>query len=105
MGRIPVALGNNLKSDKDLTLVCRQYQESGTPNKPWTHGKWVSIYHDIANAIMEAPDSADYLNPSLIVKQYLNKDHEGVIVTSSKKGLKWLEALINAKVTNLRVTS
>ena len=54
---------------------------------------------------MEAPDAAKYANPSLIVKQFLNKDSEGVIVTSSKEGLQWLEKLINSKIPTVRTAT
>ena len=50
---------------------------------------------------MEAPDSSKYINPSLIINQYFNKNSEGVIVTSSKDGLLWLEALIKSKVPSV----
>ena len=87
MGRIPAPLQNNIKSDKELTLICQQPQEADKPYTPWTQGNWVSKYQEIAYAIMEAPDGTNYINPSLIVNQYLNKNFEGVIVTSSKEGL------------------
>ena len=41
----------------------------------------------------------------LLVKQYLNKDSEGVIVTNSKEGLLWLKSLINTKVPSVRTVT
>ena len=89
---------------KNLTLICQQPEEAGKANTPWTRGEWVTIYHEIVSTIMEVPDGTKYNNPSLIINQYLNKKSEGIIVTSSKKGLLWLEALIENKVPSVRTT-
>ena len=99
MGAIPVALGApNQKRSKELTITCRlKRPDPKAPRPEWTHGTWVATYQDIIKEALNSEGFENFVDPTLVETQYLNRYKEALIVTSTKEGLQWLLKLINSK--------